>query len=174
MTNNIGIENWETFSKKVYWDRDVLLDKWRKKISEGHRSYLPDAVSVMTPVEFIWFYGAQRFRLDWPMLRAFLAPDTQKRVSMYDIAWSRLIGGGWNLIPTDDFLRMPTKRRQFLVYVAGHPGDNIYEIAKSLGMQYRRAHEHAMNLINDGKIRAVTVVDGGRRKSKLFPAYQSN
>ncbi|MCY7308875.1 MAG: hypothetical protein LH632_22640, partial [Rhodoferax sp.] len=108
-------KSWEDVSKKTYWDRAVPLDKWREKVSEGHRSYLPDAVSTMTPVEFIAFYGVERFKLDWPVLRAALTQLAAKRAGVYDIAWSRLIGGGWNLKPPEDFYLMPARRRQFLV-----------------------------------------------------------
>ena len=41
------IEPWNSVSKKVYWDRDVDLDKWKEMVSIGHRSYLPDEVATM-------------------------------------------------------------------------------------------------------------------------------
>jgi hypothetical protein len=41
------VESWDVVSRKAYWDRDVALEKWREKVAEGHRSYLPDAVSAM-------------------------------------------------------------------------------------------------------------------------------
>ena len=66
---------------------------------------------------------------------------------------------------------MPERRRNFLTQVARAPGMSIYEVAKSLGLQYRRAHDHAANLLRDGKIRAVETIERGHRKMKLFPTY---
>jgi hypothetical protein len=48
---------------------------------------------------------------------------------------------------------------------------SIYEVAKSLGLQYRRPHDHAASLLRDGKIRAVETIERGHRKMKLFPTY---
>lgn len=165
------VESWEVVSKKVYWDRDIPLEKWRDKVSTGHPSYLPDAVTRMEVSEFTHFYGFRKFIRDWPFLRAKLPESAVRKVGVYDIAWSWLAGGGWNLRPFPDFYAMPERRRQFLVAVAKIPGRSIYEVAKSLGMQYRRAHEHAVNLIRAGKIRGKNVVEDGRRKTKLYPAY---
>lgn len=167
----VEIESWDAVSKKVYWDRSVALEKWRERVAEGHRSYLPDAVSTMNVREFIHFYGAGRFVSDWPSLRGLLPEAVAKHAGIYDLAWSRMAGGGWNLRPTEDFFSMPAKRRLFLLSVAKHPGKSIYEIAKSLGMQYRRAHEHAENLVKAGRIRSDDVIEGGHRKRKLYPAY---
>lgn len=50
-------ESWETVSQRVYWDRDVALEKWKDMVSKGHRSYLPDAVTGMSVSEFVHFYG---------------------------------------------------------------------------------------------------------------------
>jgi hypothetical protein len=167
-------ENWEAVSKKAYWDRDVPLEKWRERISTGHRSYLPDAVSGIDVAEFVHFYGAERFVRDWPTLRPLLPGKVAKRTGVYDLAWSRLAGGGWNLRPVPDFNAMPERRRQFFVAVARSPGKSIYEVAKSLGMQYRRAHDHALNLIREGKIRGADVMEGGHRKTKLYPSYKES
>lgn len=49
----------------------------------------------------------------------------------------------------------------------------LYEVAKSLGLQYRRAHDHAASLLKEGKIRAVETIERGHRKMKLFPTYAS-
>ena len=65
----MSVDSWETLSKKVYWDRDVPLERWRERISAGHRSYLPAAVSTMTPAEFVRFYGLSKFKRDWPAIR---------------------------------------------------------------------------------------------------------
>lgn len=167
----MSIDTWETLSKKVYWDRDVPLERWRERISVGHRSYLPDAVATMTPAEFVRFYGLSKFKRDWPDLRAKLPNKTVKYAPVFDLAWSQAIGGGWNLRPTKDFFSMPERRRDFLTQVACVPGMSIYEVAKSLGLQYRRAHDHAASLLKEGKIRAVETIERGHRKMKLFPTY---
>lgn len=167
----VEVGPWEAVSRKAYWDRSVALEKWRDKVAEGHRSYLPDAVFAMDVREFVHFYGVGRFVSDWPSLRGRLPPSVANRAGTYDLAWSRMVGGGWNLRPTEGFFSMPAKRRLFLLSVSKHPGNSIYEIAKSLGMQYRRAHEHAENLVKAGQIRSNDVVEGGHRKRKLYPAY---
>lgn len=165
-------ETWESVSKKAYWDRDVPLEKWRTGISAGHRSYLPDAVALMSVPEFIHFYGLERFLQDWPRLRTLLPESALKKTGVHDLAWSRLAGGGWNLRPVPDFYTMPERRRQFFVAVARAPGKSIYELAKTLGMQYRRAHDHAVELIREEKVRGAEVMEGGRRKTKLYPSYK--
>jgi len=166
-------DTWEAVSKKAYWDRDVPLEKWRERVSAGHRSYLPGAVSGMSVAEFAHFYGVERFVRDWPALRALLPGKAGIKTGAYDIAWSRLAGGGWNLKPVADFNAMPERRRQFFVAVARAPGQSIYGVAKSLGMQYRRAHDHAVHLIGEWKIRGAEVVEGGHRKTKLYPSYKA-
>jgi len=171
MKSPMAVAPWEVVSKKAYWDRDIPLEKWKSRVSDGHRSYLPDAVSGMDVSEFAHFYGVRKFVHDWPLLRAKLPEKSAKKAGVYDMAWSRLAGGGWNLRPSPDFNDMPERRRQFMIAVAKMPGRSIYEIAKSLGMQYRRAHEHAVNLIRCGRIRGKEVEENGRRKTKLYPAY---
>ena len=173
MRPHMEVEPWEAVSKKAYWDRDIPLEKWQDRVSIGHRSYLPDAVTGMDVSEFAHFYGLRKFVRDWPLLRAKLPEKSVRKAGVYDMAWSRLAGGGWNLRPTPDFSTMPERRRQFMIAVAKAPGRSIYEIAKSLGMQYRRAHEHAVNLIQAGKVRGKEVVEDGHRKTKLYPTYGS-
>ena len=162
-------DTWATLSKKVFWDRDVALDRWRARVAAGHRSYLPDSIATMTPVEFVRFYGLDHFKRDWPLLRAALPKQTLKSASVFDVAWSHAVGGGWNLVPAADYHAMAAKRRAFLTEVARVPGKSIYEVAKNLGMQYRRAHDHAKCLIAVGKIRPVDAVENGLRKRRLYP-----
>lgn len=163
------IEPWDVVSKKAYWDRNVKLDKWRDRIAIGHRSYLPDAVRAMHPREFIYFYGSQSFVVDWPRLRALLPKNVQVYCPFYDVFWSQLAGGGYNLKPFPDYYELPERRRQFLTVVAKNPGKSIYEVAKTLDMQYRRAHDHATALIQANRIKGREVIDGSRRKIKLYP-----
>lgn len=127
----------------------------------------------MTPAEFVHFYGLSKFERDWPALRAKLPGEAIKHAAIYDLAWSLAVSGSWNLRPTADFFSMPEKRRDFLTQVARAPGTSIYEAAKSLGLQYRRAHDHAAALLREGKIRAVETTEHGHRKKKLFPTYTS-
>lgn len=165
------IESWETVSRKAYWDRDVSLAKWKERVSEGHPSYLPDAVTGFDVSEFIHYYGVKRFVQDWPLLRTKLPEKVARKAGVYDLAWGRLAGGGWNLRPFPEFNALPQRRRQFLTAIAKTPGRSIYEVAKALGIQYRRAHEHAVNLIREGRVLGKEVVEGGRRKTKLYPAH---
>lgn len=166
-----SVDSWESVGKKVYWDRDISLEKWREMVSKAHRSYFPDAITVMSVSEFVYFYGVAKFKADWPKLRAQLPEKAVKKAYVYDAVWSKLVGGGWNLRPSPDFYAMPERRRQFLIAIAKKPGCNIYEIGNSLGMQYRRAHEHAKNLTKMGALRSQAIFERGRRKIKLFPAY---
>lgn len=163
------IDTWAALSKKVFWDRDVALERWRERVAAGHRSYLPDSIAIMSPVEFVQSYGLDNFKRDWPALRAALPTETLKFASVFDVAWSHAVGGGWNLVPASDYYAMATKRRAFLTEVARAPGKSIYEVAKNLGMQYRRAHDHASSLIEAGKIRSVDAVEGGLKKRRLYP-----
>ena len=162
-------DTWAVLSKKVFWDRDVALQRWRERVAAEHRSYLPDSIATMTPVEFVQFYGLDNFKRDWPMLRAALPQETLKFASVFDVAWSHTVGGGWNLVPAADYYAMAAKRRAFLTEIARVPGRSIYEVAKGLGMQYRRAHDHASGLIEAGKIRSVDIVEDGLRKRRLYP-----
>ena len=164
------IDTWDTLSKKAFWDRDVALERWRERVAAAHRSYLPDSIATMSPVEFVRFYGLENFKRDWPTLRAALPKETLKFASVFDVAWSHAVGGGWNLVPTSDYYAMAAKRRAFLTEIARAPGKSIYEVAKNLGMQYRRAHDHASSLIEAGKIRSVDAVEGGIKKRRLYPA----
>lgn len=166
----MSVDRWAVVARKVYWERDVPLARWRERISLGHRSYLPAAIATMTPVEFVRFYGEANFKRDWPALRAKLPQETVKYAAVFDLAWSRAVGGGWNLRPTEDFFSMPGRRQDFITQVAYAPGMSIYEVAKSLGLQYRRAHDHATSLLREGKIRAVDTIEHGHRKLKLFPS----
>ena len=162
-------DTWESISKKVFWDRDVTLERWREKVVRGHRFYLPDSIAIMSPAEFVRFYGLPEFKRDWPAMRAQLPPATVQHIGVFDLAWSVAIGGGWNLRPTPDFLAMPEKRRAFLTQVAKDPGKSTYEIAKQLGLQYRGAHDHASWLTKARKIKCVAVTEKGRSKVRLFP-----
>jgi len=167
-------DSWETVSRRVFWDRCVSLPQWRNQVAAGHRSYLPDSLVGMTPAEFVWFYGLSRFQKDWPSLRAALPAERLWQAGRFDVAWSQSVGGGWNLRPTPDFWTMPTKRRAFLIQVAKTPGISIYAAAKALGLQYRRAHDHAVSLQASGTIRARLVIEKGHHKRQLFPAYPAH
>jgi hypothetical protein len=164
------VASWEVVSKKAYWDRNVSLEKWREKVIEGHMSYLPDAVATLSPLEFIHFLGANEFKLNWVKMRAKLPLGFLKHTGVYDIVWSKLISGGWNLAPSADFYNLPKRKRAFLIEVAKTQGKSIYEIAKTLNMQYRRAHDNAKSLIQSNKIKSIEVVENGHRKFKLYPA----
>lgn len=161
---------WDALSKKAYWDRDVPLATWKKGIAEAHRSYLPGAVKAFDPVEFIHYYGAKTFKSDWPRLRKSLEDDIAKRhAPVFDLAWSRLISGTWNLAPDERIMSMPQRKREFLFAVSREPGLSIYGIAGVLGMQYRRAHEHAQDLIRAGLVLMKPTVQSGRLSNLLFP-----
>ena len=161
---------WDALSKKAYWDRDVPLVIWKKGIAEAHRSYLPGAVKAFDPVEFIHYFGVNAFKADWPRLRKSLEADIARRhAAVFDLAWSRLISGTWNLAPDERIASMPKRRREFLFAISRRPGSSIYVIAGVLGMQYRRAHEHAQNLSQAGLVLMKPTVQSGRLSNRLFP-----
>lgn len=109
--------------QKAYWDTDVPLLTWQQRTSEAHRSYLPGAVKAFNPVEFIHYYGVAAFKADWPRLRKSLEADTARRQTLaFDLAWSRLISGTWNLAPDERIASLPTRRREYLFAVVGEPG----------------------------------------------------
>jgi hypothetical protein len=122
----------------------------------------------MTPAQFIRFYGLEAFKLGWPTLRATLPAAILQHAPIFDLAWSQAVGG-YNLVPTPDYYTLSPKRRAFLTHIAKTPGQSIYQAAKDLGMQYRRAHDHAQWLAHTGKIRTVEATHNGRRQKKLFP-----
>lgn len=168
---------WERISKRVYWDREVPLDLWREQASLAHRSYLPDAVRRMPVREFISFYGKDAFIRDWPRLKAAL-PTAAAGVGgaaistgMYDMAWSQLVGQSFNLRPVPQFYDLAQKQRDFFIEAMRMPGSSIYQIAKRLGMQYRRAHDHAQALISQGLVRDQQIDDGKRKQRLLYPNY---
>lgn len=162
-------DHWESVSRQAFWDRQVPLQRWREKVGVAHRAYLPASVANLTARQFIRFYGVDRFTRDWPRLRAGLPASAIPHLGLYDLAWSQLAGGGWNLRPTADFFALPQKRRAFLAQVAKCPGKSIYETAKDLGMQYRRAHDHAKWLTQAGKISGRETISKNRRKTCLYP-----
>ena len=167
--SSAGSASWESISKKVFWDRDVALERWRERVAQGHHSYLPTSVATMAPAEFVRFYGLAEFKRDWPTMRALLPADAMRHTGVFDLAWSVAVGGGWNLKPTQDFLALPEKRRAFLTHVARYPGKSIYEIARQLGLQYRRAHDHASWLTKADNIKRVAITEKGRSEIRLFP-----
>jgi hypothetical protein len=170
MKHRNEILSWEVLSKKAYWDRDVQLSTWREQIRKAQRSFLPGAIKAFDPVEFIQYYGVEEFKADWPRLRKSLEADIAHRhAPVFDLAWSRLISGSWNLQPDERIASMPPRKREFLFAVARKPGLSIYAIAGSLGMQYRRAHEHAKALSEAGLLLIKPSVQSGRLSNLLFP-----
>lgn len=165
------LESWEVVSKKVYWDRDVSLNKWIEMIAIGHPSYLPDAINVMQAAEFLKFYGVRKFTHDWPFLKSQIKTKKGK-FGMYDLAWSQLSGGGYNLKPYPEFNDMPEDKKQFLIAVAKTPGKCIEQIAETLNIQCWQATQLADNLISDGKIKRVHQIDDGQVVIKLYPCGQ--
>lgn len=81
------------------------------------------------------------------------------------------MGAGLNLKPTKDFYTMPESRRQFLIYAYKNPGHSIEEIADALKVDFNDAYEHAVVLINEGKLQAERDVEGGTFKECISPGY---
>jgi len=163
---------WESLSRKAFWDRSVPLATWRQGAQEGHRSYLPGAVAAFDTVEFVHYYGVDAFKADWPRLRQSIEAGAAQRLPLFDIAWSRLVSGSWNVSPDQRIASLPARKRDFLFAVARRPGENIYAMANALGMQYKRAHGHARDLCDAGLLRMQPSIDNGRMRNLLFPVLQ--
>ena len=69
---------------------------------------------------------------------------------------------------------MPNRYRQLYIEVAKVPGETIYGLSKLLNMEYRRTHDYAYKLINEGKVKKREVFENGRRKVKLYPVSYTN
>jgi len=132
-------------------------------------SYLPGAVGAFDPVEFIHYCGVDAFKADWPRLRHSVEAGAVHCLPLFDLAWSRLVSGTWNAPPDERIASLPARKRDFLVAVARKPGASIYAISSVLGMQYKRAHEHARDLCEAGLLRMQPSVETGRMRHLLFP-----
>ncbi len=159
---------WEEVSRRVFWDRDVERETWRKRIEEAHPSYLHESVIRMTPREFIHYLGRDVFLRVWPTLRTSLTGEAKHSCGGMDLAWSWLVSGTFNVIPVARMDTLTKRERDFLFHIAKHPSETIYGAAKACGMQYRRAHEYAGRLQSFGFIRAKPVKENGRRKTRLY------
>lgn len=159
---------WPILSKKAFWDRSVLLVAWREKVQEKHPSYLPGTISTFDPTEFIYYYGIDAFKTEWPKLRQGIEAVAAQRLPIFDLAWSRLVSGSWNVPPDERVASLPARKRDFLFAVGRTPGGSIYATANALGMQYKRAHVHARDLCDAGLLRMQPSIENGRMRNLLF------
>ena len=164
--------DWQSISRKAFWDRHVSLDVWRERVKLGRNSYFPQSVEFLSASEFAAFYGQAAFKSDWPRLRNLVPKKIAvKRLGLYDCLWSLLVTGTIYLRPWAGFGTMPRRQREFMIEVARTPGACTYEIGKRLKMQYRRAYDYRSQLYADGRIQQKEVMVGARRKIALYPGY---
>ncbi|WP_430228425.1 winged helix-turn-helix domain-containing protein [Paraburkholderia tropica] len=145
--------SWDRIKRRVYWDRDVSLEKWQEFTAAAHPSFLPAAVYRMHVLDFIHYYGAKQFVQDWPRLREKLPLKEQKRAGWYDAVWSHLVSHSKNLFPVSDFWDMPRIRRDVMIAAAKEPGMNIDELADKLDVNATKLEAHVKELMDQGKLR---------------------
>ncbi len=163
---------WTSIVKRAYWDRAVELADWQAKISQAHRSYLPQALQGFSAKEFAALYGEVGFCTDWPRLKARaqqIQPELGRFFPLYDLLWSQLIQAGVNLRPHLWWYELPKGEKEFLRCVSRQPGQSIYKTAKDLGMQYRRAHDYAQDLMARGIVFVRNEAVNNRLQSRLYP-----
>jgi len=73
--------------RKVFWDRNVEYSVWRERVLEGHPSYLPQSIAIMTPREFAGMLGVQVFMEHWPSMRTMIPKDIRHHVHAFNLAW---------------------------------------------------------------------------------------
>lgn len=162
---------WAVVSKLVYWDRDVLLDKWQVKKLEGSASYLPAAIRRMTVADFVYFLGKQSFIDHWPAIRDFVPSVDKAYAAKHDLTWSWLKSGTFNMKPESSKASWPGRKWEVYQEVLQHPGSSIYALAKRANMPYRKAHANVQELISEQLIHARQRIgnSNGRRQSALYP-----
>jgi hypothetical protein len=163
---------WAEISKRAYWNRAVELADWQSKTSQEHRSYLPQALQFFSAKEFVQLYGEEAFCADWPRLKAqaeSLQPSLAQFFPLYDVRWSQLMEAGVNLRPHLWWFELSKREKEFLRCVSSKPGQSIYKTAKDLGMQYRRAHDYAQDLMQRGIVFARQETVSSRRQNRLYP-----
>lgn len=160
---------WDASYKQAFWDRNVQYDDWKVHVIEGHPSYLPQSVTRLPVRTFIALLGQDAFIAHWPRLRGLLPAGSRRQWASYDMAWSQLVSGTFNVQPLTAWFDLSRRERAFLLGVAQQPGEGIYQVGKRLGMQYRRAHDHAKALISAGFIRVRTDRVKNRTVHRLYP-----
>jgi hypothetical protein len=163
---------WAEVSRRVYWDRAVELVDWQVKVAQAHRSYLPQALQALSAKDFAALYGQQAFCADWPRLKAQaqkMQPDLARFFPLYDLLWSLLMQAGVNMRPHLWWYELPKREKEFLRSVSRQPGQSIYKTAKDLGLQYRRAHDYAQDLIARGLVFVRSEISNNRAQSRLYP-----
>jgi hypothetical protein len=163
---------WAEVSKRVYWDRAVELADWQVKVAQAHRSYLPQALQTLSAKDFAALYGRENFCADWPRLKAQaqkMQPELARVFPLYDLLWSRSVEAGVNLRPHLWWYELPKREKEFLRCVSREPGQSIYKTAKDLGLQYRRAHDYAQDLMARGLVFVRSEISNNRVQSRLYP-----
>lgn len=164
------LDHWTSIKHTVFWDRDVSLDAWREGFLTGHRSYFPHSILWMHPRDGAKLLGREQFLTLWPKVRIFADhyPEVSRRIKIWDAAWSKAVSGAYSVLPKPEWSTLPRRAKDFLIYVAQHPGQSIYAVAKGSGSTYKRAYEHAKTLTSLGFLAQVEERGGPRRKKLLF------
>lgn len=161
---------WADVAPRAFWDRVVAEAEWREGFLAGSPAYLPPTLHALEPREAIPLLGLPAFVEAWPRLRkTALATGAApaRRVRKWDVYWSLAATGTLDVAPLDTWMSLPRRAKEFLRHVSAHPGTSIYAAAKSLGMAYRRAHDHAHRLIALGFLKGHPDASGPRRQVRL-------
>lgn len=160
---------WPRIAATLYWDRAVSYPDWLRGMAAAHPSYFRAVAESMPPRQFMDLYGRKRFIRDWPAIRTAAGAGMPGRLGLFDALWSHEQFSNYSVKPLPKWATMPKRRRQFLLTIARNPGISIYRAAKASGLQYRRAHDHARQLLEDGFVQSRAKVEGGRCSVALYP-----
>jgi hypothetical protein len=158
---------WERVARRVFWSREVPLQKWREGILVGHQSYLPDSIRYMSARNFVRFLGRETFVEQWPSIRQRVPPELQREAAPLDALWSWHSSGTFNLRPESALAPWPGRRRELFDQIVHAPGISIYRAARQAGMPYRRAHDHVQAMIAQGLVRT-REGQGPRKETRLY------
>lgn len=158
---------WDVVARSVFWSRDVDLQAWRDGIISGHRSYLPESVTLMSTWHFVRFLGRSSFEKHWPEVRLKLMPFHRGRARL-DVAWSVCVSGTFNMPPEAAQAVFPGRSRQVFDAIVHHQGASIYEVSHLANVPYRRTHAHVQSLVKKGLVKSFTDHSGARTKRRLY------
>jgi hypothetical protein len=171
ISNILPEDLWNKRKHEVFWDRTVEFDTWKKQFINGHLSYVIPTIDYLPIKDVIKLLGKKSFSENWPIIRLIAIKNWKKapgRIAKWDTVWSYITTKSFDIKPLPEWKTLSVRRRDFLLYVAFNQGKSIYSIAKTLNMQYRRAHEHAKCLSKIGFINIRPIKHNNRTVHTLW------
>jgi hypothetical protein len=166
-----AIQTWKEVAVTAFWDREVPFEKWQAGFLAGSISYLPQTVSFIEPRSVIALLPPGEFIAKWPDLRLIVAsrfPELRRKLPRWDGHWSMAATGTMDIKPLPEWFILPRRAKEFLLWVAKHPGTSIYAAGKGLKMTYKRAFEHASRLGDLGFLKKRMDETGPRKIQRLY------